>query len=147
MENDQRPRTFPERSRAEAAESEAQWNRAHCKESIQKLPVFMRETEKAIFECQRGFLDEIQKLRSEDIKELRDKLESLQREKTHDKLWYAIPLLFAVAVTAILVIYGWAQKPTVSIQYNVGEIIGGVLAGVGALVAGVTYAIRRMGGA
>jgi hypothetical protein len=56
-----------------------------------------------------------------------------------EKAWYFVPLLVAAALTGYLVYRGWAEKPAVTIEFNVGEIIGGLLAGVGALMAGLAY--------
>jgi hypothetical protein len=59
-------------------------------------------------------------------------------------------LVVVIAFVAILVERGWAQHPAVSIDFNIGEIIGGALVGLGAPVAGVAYAFdwpsRRDGG-
>ncbi len=49
---------------------------------------------------------------------------------------------FVVGITVLLVWQGWASQPEVSIQFNVGEIIGGVLAGAGVATAGIAYALR-----
>ena len=56
---------------------------------------------------------------------------------------YFAQLLVVIILTGYLVHHGWAEKPTVSIQYNVGEIIGGLLVGVGALIASISYGFRR----
>lgn len=59
--------------------------------------------------------------------------------------WIYITLLAGVlGVTAVLVVWGWAKKPTVSIEYDVGAIIGGVLAGAGAAAAGIAYAVKTL---
>lgn len=53
---------------------------------------------------------------------------------------YLAVLLTTIVVIAILLHYGLAQTPTVNVEFNVGEIIAGLLVGTGALVAGVAYA-------
>jgi hypothetical protein len=75
------------------------------------------------------------------------KLRAKRSAKTdsREKLFYIIPLVLAIAFTAFLVSRGWAETPTVAIEYNVGEIIGGVLVGIAALVASLTYAFRGRG--
>ena len=51
----------------------------------------------------------------------------------------------AALFTVMLVARGWAQKPTVSIDFNVGDIIGGLLVGVAAVFASLSYARGRSG--
>jgi hypothetical protein len=48
-------------------------------------------------------------------------------------------LVIAVCFTGFLLYKGRAERPTVAIDYNVGEIIGGILAGGGAAAAGAAY--------
>jgi hypothetical protein len=79
------------------------------------------------------------------VDKLREQVESLRRERVPLPWLYLLVLLLVVAATGSLVFYGWAEKPEVSIDYNVGEIIGGLLVGVGALVASTAYAVRGRG--
>jgi hypothetical protein len=90
-------------------------------------------------EMSEGALEEINKLKSE-ISKLESRIKTQRQE---EKKLYIIPLVAVVTFVAFLVYRGWAEKPEVSIDFNVGEIIGGSLAGLGALIAGVTYAYRR----
>lgn len=76
---------------------------------------------------------------------LRKEIESMRRERIPAPWLYFVVLFLVVAGTASLVFYGWAEKPEISIDYNVGEIIGGLLVGVGALVASTAYALRGRG--
>ena len=84
-------------------------------------------------------LEEIKNLRSKNS-ELESRLKATRQE---EKKLYLVPLFAVVTFVAFLVYRGWAEKPEVTIDFNVGEIIGGSLAGLGALIAGVTYAYRR----
>lgn len=86
--------------------------------------------------------------------ELRNELDDLKHQPRKPEetgspvaagLIYVIVFVLAVVSTGLLVRYGWVTKPQVSIQYNVGEIIGGLLVGAGALAAGVAYALRSLG--
>ena len=86
--------------------------------------------------------------------ELRNELDDLKnkprkREETGSPVAagviYAIVFGLAIVSTVLLVRYGWVTKPQVSIEYNGGEIIGGLLVGAGALAAGVAYALRSLG--
>lgn len=86
-----------------------------------------------------GTLEEIEKLKSE-ISELGSQIKNQRQE---EKKLYIVPLIVVVIFVAFLVYRGWAEQPEISIVFNVGEIIGGSLAGLGALIAGVTYAYRR----
>jgi hypothetical protein len=52
---------------------------------------------------------------------------------------YFVTLLSIVIFVAALVGRGWAQTPAVSIDFNVGDIIGGILVGVAALFAASSY--------
>jgi hypothetical protein len=76
---------------------------------------------------------------------LKEQIESMRRERIPAPWLYIVILVIVVAGTAALVVYGWAEKPEVSIEYNVGEIIGGLFAGIGALIAAVAYALRGRG--
>jgi hypothetical protein len=83
------------------------------------------------------------------LQPLRDELQRVkarhkQRKATEHAL-FVIPLLLAGAFVAWLVAQGWASKPDVSIDFNVGEIVGGLLGGLGVLVAGIAYAANRWG--
>jgi hypothetical protein len=66
-----------------------------------------------------------------------------KKKLTVNWLYGAIFLLIS-AVVAYVVYRGWAQKPTVNIEFNVGEIIGGILAGAGVLLAGGAYAVKTL---
>jgi hypothetical protein len=57
----------------------------------------------------------------------------------------AIVGALVVLILGVLVYYGWAQKPTIAISYNIGEIIGALLVGASALVASIAYAFPRRG--
>lgn len=54
---------------------------------------------------------------------------------------YLVVFLFVASFTGYLVRLGWVQTPEVSIQYNVGEIIGAILVGAGAAAAGIAFAL------
>ena len=100
---------------------------------------------------------EIERLRSDHV-EMNNAFEELKSEyrkeiENLDKRsrpviavsWVYIGIfIFMIAITAILVWRGWVKSPEVSIQFNVGEIIGGILVGVGAATAGIAYAFRRL---
>jgi hypothetical protein len=112
------------------------------------------------FRCNRCLqVERIEEQQRSDTTQFHDQLANLSKqvsdlERAHEDLkhrskplikvaWgYAAFLLLAVAVTGYLVYRGHAQNPEVAINYNVGEIIGGLLAGGGIAVAGVAYAIR-----
>jgi hypothetical protein len=49
-----------------------------------------------------------------------------------------------VAACIYIVSKGWTKKPEITIDYNVGEIIGGILAGGGIAVAGAAYAVKTL---
>lgn len=67
-----------------------------------------------------------------------------QKMGTIRKLHWLYPILFAAAVlgVAALVSAQLAEKATVSISFNVGEIIGGVLLGISAIWAAIVYTRR-----
>jgi hypothetical protein len=58
--------------------------------------------------------------------------------------FYLFLLVLVIAFTALLVVKGFAQKPQVEIEFNVGELIGGFLAGAGAAAAGGAYAYKTI---
>ncbi|MCG3158138.1 MAG: hypothetical protein DKINENOH_04779 [bacterium] len=84
--------------------------------------------------------EKIQKLEDE-LQNLDDRLKKLEKkERPLQKHWIYLVLFGIIVVfTGFLVARGWAEKPSVSIDYNVGEIIGGLLLGVAALIGAVTY--------
>ncbi|UNZ00234.1 hypothetical protein MQE36_07790 [Zhouia spongiae] len=55
--------------------------------------------------------------------------------------WIYVALLCAVFIplTGWLVYSGWANNPDVTIDFSIGEIIGGILIGGGAIIAGTAY--------
>ena len=80
------------------------------------------------------------------VGEMKNELDNLKQEcKKRDRQvtpgkWIYVPVLCLVVVfISFLVWRGWAEKPEVSIQFNVGEIIGGVLIGLSAILAAITY--------
>ncbi|MCU1268179.1 MAG: hypothetical protein JWM21_4497 [Acidobacteria bacterium] len=58
---------------------------------------------------------------------------------------YLVTLLAIIAILGVAVWRGWSQRPEVTVDFNVGEIIGGILVGAGALTAGTAYALRSVG--
>jgi polyhydroxyalkanoate synthesis regulator phasin len=72
------------------------------------------------------------------VAELKKKTRPLRRHSL-----YLIIFAVLVLVTGFLVAYGWAEKPTVSITYNVGDIIGGLLVGIAAVLASIFYVRSR----
>lgn len=72
-----------------------------------------------------------------------DELNYLSK-KTHISWLY----LFIFFIFTFLIFYiayiGWAQKPSINIEFNIGEIIGGLLAGAGVLLAGKAYAQKAL---
>lgn len=60
-------------------------------------------------------------------------------------LAYLGAVVLIVGLVGLAIWRGWAQKAEVHVDFNVGEIIGGVLVGVGAAAAGTAYAIRTLG--
>jgi len=61
----------------------------------------------------------------------------------HALNWMYVLLLGLVfGIVAVLIAEGWAQPAEVSIEFNVGEIIGGLLVGAGAAAAGGAYAFK-----
>jgi hypothetical protein len=67
-------------------------------------------------------------------------------KRTAEKALYIIPSIVIVAFTTFLVSKGWAETPEVTIDFNVGEIVGGLLGGLGILVGGIAYAFRGIHG-
>jgi hypothetical protein len=72
----------------------------------------------------------------------------LKRTRPLRRDWlYLVIFGTAALFTVVLVARGWAQKPTVSIDFNVGDIIGGLLVGFAAVFASLSYARGRSGDA
>jgi hypothetical protein len=66
--------------------------------------------------------------------------ELISKTKPLAKNWlYLIIFSVIVVVTGFIVVYGWAEKPTVSITYNVGDVISGLLVGISAVLASIFY--------
>jgi len=59
---------------------------------------------------------------------------------------YAAALVVIIAITILLFATGEVTGTEVTIEYNVGEIIGGLLAGAGAAAAGAAYAVKTLSG-
>lgn len=62
----------------------------------------------------------------------------------HINWYYLVILLIVIAATAAVIYFGRAPQPQVNVEYNVGEIIGGLLAGAGVAAAGVAYAAKTL---
>lgn len=58
---------------------------------------------------------------------------------------YVVALVAIVVLVGIAVRKGWSQSPEVTVDFNVGEIIGGILVGAGAMTAGAAYALKGTG--
>lgn len=85
---------------------------------------------------------EIEKHAAE-IAELRTEIRKLRLSRNRMDAQYFLLLLFATVLTALIVARGWAGQPTVSIEYNIGEIIAGILGGGGVAAAGTAYAVTK----
>lgn len=59
---------------------------------------------------------------------------------------YAAALIVIIVITMLLFGTGRVTATEVTIEYNVGEIIGGLLAGAGAAAAGAAYAVKTLSG-
>jgi len=59
--------------------------------------------------------------------------------------WPYVVVFFAVSFLVFYIVYaGWAEKPSINIEFNIGEIIGGILAGAGVFIAGKAYAQKTL---
>jgi len=109
-----------------------------------------------MLECIKGFDECVKKTREtyEEMIHMKAKsdkyLQKIEREMRSlngTPLWGrflpGVALVVALLLTGYCVWKGWAQKPEVSIQYNVGEIVGGLLVGLGAVIAALSYASKR----
>jgi hypothetical protein len=61
------------------------------------------------------------------------------KRKSMDWVYVALLCIVFIPLTGWLVYKGWATKPDVTIDYSIGEIIGGILIGGGAIIAGTAY--------
>jgi hypothetical protein len=119
------------------------------KNNREKLEAHLREARTKAFP---DLLDSVTigreelKLLAARVEGLEARLKTKKLKETQEKIWYFAPLILVVVFTWLLVQHGWAEKPDVSIEFNVGEIVGGSLVGVGALIAGVAYAFGRRRG-
>jgi hypothetical protein len=76
---------------------------------------------------------------------VRHKIKSAIGKKKLAANWLYVAIFGLIsAVVGYIVYLGWAEKPTVNIEFNVGEIIGGILAGAGVLLAGGAYAAKTL---
>lgn len=138
---------------------------AHAREHLAELLVPLLEEEieavasaaranaeklvaEAVARCQEDADKRIAQLEQEAAR-CRERCEALERSQ-HPAVrfrlnWlYLVLLLIVVAFVGCVVWLGWADRPEVSIDFNVGEIIGGILAGAGALLAGGAYAAKAL---
>ena len=141
MDDDQGAKSRPLSQQETTAMLKAMEQKAEIEEqrnAVPRLEAELDQLTKSLTGCQ----SQIETLNG-NVSELECKLKAKETKKALEWACYLVPLLFAIAFTAYLVHRGGAQTPTVAINYNVGEMIGGLLAGTGALVAGVAYASRR----
>jgi hypothetical protein len=119
-------------------------NRQNPQKEMDEL-LSLRETMNYIHEKDRGSFKALQ----DELASVKSEVESLTKRSRPliSVGWvYVGMFLFAIVVTGLLVWRGWAERPDVSIEYNVGEIIGGILAGAGVAAAGAAYALKTMRG-
>ena len=64
-------------------------------------------------------------------------------EPQPSNILYVVIFLVVVSVVGLLVWADLANKPDVSIDFDVGEIIGGILVGIASMIAGLAYARRQ----
>ena len=64
-----------------------------------------------------------------------------EKRKLKSSIWLLISTIVLIAIIAFLVIMHWTAEPvvTINLDFNIGETIGGILIGAGALLAGHTY--------
>ena len=110
-------------------------------EYVRNLPNTVKKLEITIAELDEKTRD----LQGNTISDLIASVRSLSAQKKRnnniEKLYYFLPLAVAFLFVRWLVVHDWAAHPTVAITFDVGEIIGGLLVGVGALAAGIAYAV------
>lgn len=59
--------------------------------------------------------------------------------------WLYVIIFSLITLLLFYIVYlGWAEKPSINIELNVGEIIGGILAGAGVFLAGKAYAQKKI---
>ena len=76
---------------------------------------------------------------------VRRRIKSTIGKKKSAVNWLYVAIFGLISVIVGYIVYlGWAEKPTVNIEFNVGEIIGGILAGAGVLLAGGAYAVKTL---
>lgn len=74
--------------------------------------------------------------------ELRKKVQNSEAPRLVNRAYLAA-LVTIVVLVGLAIWRGWSEKPEVKVEFNVGEIIAGVLVGAGAMTAGAAYALRR----
>lgn len=99
--------------------------------------------EKAI-RCKSDYLEKKWRLLKKlSVAKKKIKLRTKERHAMLNWFYVAIFLLISVLV-GYIVSLGWVEKPSVIIEFNVGEIVGGILAGAGVLLAGGAYAAKTI---
>ncbi len=77
-----------------------------------------------------------------EVRELREKAKASEGRRLVNQV-YLLALGTILALVGLAVWRGWSEKPEVTVEFNVGEIIAGVLVGTGAMTAGAAYALRQ----
>lgn len=72
-----------------------------------------------------------------------EKVGFLDRVTSRVNIPYIIVLLLSVTLIAGLSLIGLTTTMTVNVDFNIGEIIGGLLVGVGVAAAGISYAANN----
>ena len=91
--------------------------------------------------------DSAEKLKAmeERVQELEARLQAEKQKGERKNLWLIVSFAFVTLFAVFMVSRGSAVKPSAAIDFNHSEIVGGFLAAIGALAAGVAYAFKRMG--
>ena len=81
------------------------------------------------------------------VRQIRGQMERMMAKltaKTSATRMYTLLLLLAFVLCGFIVSIGWAAAPNVNIEYNVGDILLGLLAGGGVAAAGGSYAVTKL---
>jgi len=123
----------------EGAEAEEGFQNA-----LSSLDSSLEKTASEIQQGVRDLQDEVGRLKASLHERLSKPDKQPARRRWFQIIMYPAGLLLFVGITVALVSQRMAERPTVEISYEIGGIIQGALAGIGALVAGGAYAAKTL---
>jgi hypothetical protein len=127
----------PDTPNKEFEDEELQKNNQNLKKEISKIRIYLANQQKKIDSA------------NQELIEIRSTFESTAPTPKRQQQIFFVASFTAFAVALLLLVYtiymGLSNTSNISVEINIGELIGGTLFGIGAALAGGAYAFKTIG--